>query len=231
MRPKGGSKNHALTAILVILSVLTLDQVLKIWIKTNMYLGQEFAVFGNWFIIHFTENNGMAFGLEFGGDVGKIILSVFRIIAVAGIGYFLFTYAKKGVKTGLIIAGSLIFSGALGNILDSAFYGIIFNDSYHQISTFMPAEGGYAPFLYGKVVDMLYFPLISGQFPESFPIWGGEQFLFFRPVFNIADTAISVGIGMIIVFQKRFFEEEDSKPSAGENQDQNDQQIERSSGI
>lgn len=219
MRPKGGSKNQALTALLVILSVLTLDQVLKIWIKTNMYLGQEFAIAGNGFIIHFTENNGMAFGLEFGGDVGKIILSVFRIIAVAGIGYFLFNYAKKGAKTGLIVAGSLIFSGALGNILDSAFYGLVFNDSYHQISTFMPAGGGYAPFLYGKVVDMLYFPLISGQFPDWFPVWGGEDFMFFRPVFNVADTAISVGIGMIIVFQKRFFEEEPTNAEGGEAQE------------
>jgi signal peptidase II len=219
MRPKGGSKNQALTALLVILSVLTLDQVLKIWIKTNMFLGQGHAIAGNWFIIHFTENNGMAFGLEFGGDVGKIILSVFRIIAVAGIGYFLFNYAKKGAKTGLIVAGSLIFSGALGNILDSAFYGLVFNDSYHQISTFMPAGGGYAPFLYGKVVDMLYFPLISGQFPDWFPVWGGEDFMFFRPVFNVADTAISVGIGMIIVFQKRFFEEEPTNAEGGEAQE------------
>lgn len=204
---QAGGNRHWI-ALAVIFGVLIFDQILKIWIKTNMYLGQEFSVFGNWFIIHFVENNGMAFGLEFGGDVGKIILSVFRIIAVCAIGYFLFSYAKKGAKLGLIIAGSLIFSGALGNILDSAFYGLIFNDSYHQISEFMPAEGGYAPFLFGKVVDMLYFPLFDGTFPAWMPIWGGEDFLFFRPVFNIADTAISVGIGMIIVFQKRYFEEE-----------------------
>ncbi len=195
-------------ALLISLAVLFADQAVKLWIKSNMYLGQEFAVVGNWFIIHFTENNGMAFGMEFGGDTGKIALSIFRIVAVSFIGYYLFTTAKKGAKTGLIVAGSLIFAGALGNIIDSMFYGLIFNDSYHQIAEFMPEEGGYAPFLFGRVVDMLYFPLISGTFPDWMPIWGGERFMFFRPVFNIADTAISTGIGMIIVFQKRYFPEE-----------------------
>lgn len=180
-----------------------------------MYLGQEFAVLGNWFIIHFTENNGMAFGMEFGGDTGKIALSVFRIIAVSLIGFYLFRTAAKGAKTGLIVAGSLIFAGAMGNILDSMFYGIIFNDSYHQIATFMPEQGGYAPFLFGRVVDMLYFPLIDGTFPDWLPFWGGQEFLFFRPVFNIADTAITTGISMIIVFQKRYFpNEEVPQPSA-----------------
>ncbi len=223
--------NRHWLALAVILSVILFDQIFKIWIKTNMYLGQEFSVFGNWFIIHFVENNGMAFGLEFGGDMGKIVLSVFRIIAVSAIGYYLFSYAKKGAKVGLIIAGSLIFSGALGNILDSAFYGLIFNDSYHQISEFMPADGGYAPFLFGKVVDMLYFPMFSGTFPDWLPIWGGDNYLFFRPVFNIADTAISVGIGMIIVFQKRFFEEETKSEEVGAEEGQNDQETESSSGI
>lgn len=187
-----------------------------------MYLGQEFPVFGNWFIIHFTENNGMAFGMEFGGDTGKIALSIFRILAVSGIGYYLFTAAKKQeTKPGLIIAGSLIFAGALGNILDSMFYGLFFNDSYHQISEFMPEEGGYAPFLFGRVVDMLYFPLFSGTFPEWVPVWGGEPFLFFRPVFNIADTAISTGIGMVIVWQKRYFPtlDEDMKGGDASNED------------
>ena len=223
--------NRHWVALAVILSVILFDQIFKIWIKTNMYLGQEFSVFGNWFIIHFVENNGMAFGLEFGGDMGKIVLSVFRIIAVSAIGYYLFSYAKKGAKVGLIISGSLIFSGALGNILDSAFYGLIFNDSYHQISEFMPADGGYAPFLFGKVVDMLYFPMFSGTFPDWLPIWGGDNYLFFRPVFNIADTAISVGIGMIIVFQKRFFEEETKSEEVGAEEGQNDQETESSSGI
>jgi signal peptidase II len=187
-------------ALFTILAVLFADQALKIWVKTNMYLGQEFPVFGNWFIIHFTENPGMAFGLEFGGELGKIALSLFRIVAVFVIGYYLFKAAREEAKTGLIVAGALIFSGALGNILDSAFYGLVFNGSMHQIAEFMPEEGGYESFLHGRVVDMLYFPLISGSFPSWFPIWGGEDFMFFRPVFNIADTAISTGIGMIIVF-------------------------------
>lgn len=147
----------------------------------------------------------MAFGMEFGGDGGKIALSVFRIVAVSLIGFYLFRTAARGAKPGLIVAGSLIFSGAMGNILDSMFYGIIFSDSYHQIATFMPDNGGYAPFLFGRVVDMLYFPLFSGTFPDWLPVWGGENFAFFRPVFNIADTAISTGIGMIVVFQKRYF--------------------------
>lgn len=195
-------------ALFTTLAVLFADQALKIWVKTNMYIGQEFNVFGDWFIIHFTENPGMAFGLEFGGDLGKMALSVFRIIAVFVIGYYLFREAKKAeAKTGLIVAGALIFSGAIGNIIDSALYGLIFNDSYHQIAEFMPAEGGYESFLHGRVVDMLYFPLFDGTFPSWVPFWGGQDFLFFRPVFNIADTAISTGIGMIIVFQKRYFPE------------------------
>lgn len=203
-------------ALLIIAGVLIADQALKIWIKTNMYLGQEFAVFGNWFIIHFTENNGMAFGLEFGGEIGKIALSLFRIVAIGVIGYYLFSTARKNPKPGLIVAGSLIFAGALGNIIDSAFYGMIFNDSYNQIAELFPPEGGYAPFLYGRVVDMLYFPLISGSFPDWFPLWGGEDFLFFRPVFNIADSAITVGISMIILFQKRYFAEQqpEQEPAA-----------------
>ena len=184
-----------------------------------MYLGQEFPVFGDWFIIHFTENNGMAFGLEFGGDIGKIALSVFRIIAVGVIGYMLVKYARKPeTKTGLIVAGSLIFAGALGNIIDSAFYGLIFDGSAHQIATLFPEEGGYASFLYGRVVDMLYFPLMSGNFPDWLPFWGGQHFMFFRPVFNIADSAITIGIFMIILFQKRYFEEK-PKDSASSEQD------------
>ena len=192
-------------ALFITLAVLFADQALKIWIKTNMYLGQEFSVLGNWFIIHFTENNGMAFGMEFGGETGKIALSIFRIIAVSLIGFYLFRTASKGAKTGLIVAGSLIFAGAMGNILDSMFYGILFNDSYHQIAQFMPDEGGYAPFLYGRVVDMLYFPIYEGFLPAWLPIWGGDYFVFFRPVFNIADSAISCGVASVLLFHRGFF--------------------------
>lgn len=188
--------------------VLIIDQTLKIWVKTNMMLGSDIPLAGNWFIIHFIENPGMAFGMEFGGEYGKLALSLFRIVAVTGIGYVLFTLPKTAPK-GLKICGALVFAGALGNIIDSAFYGIIFNESFNQIATFMPDGGGYAPFLHGWVVDMFYFPLLNGTFPNWLPIWGGEDFLFFRPVFNVADASISVGIALIFIFQKRFFKKEE----------------------
>ncbi|CAG0961987.1 signal peptidase II [Flavobacteriales bacterium] len=204
----------------VVILVLLIDQISKIWIKTNMYLGQEFHVLGDWFIIHFTENNGMAFGLELGGEIGKIILSVFRILAVIVIGYFVFRLPKEGAPKGLIICGALVLAGAIGNIIDSVFYGLIFNESYGQVATLFPAEGGYAPILQGRVVDMLYFPLIEGFFPEWVPFWGGEYFLFFRPVFNIADSAISVGIFIIFIFHKRFFnKKKSSEETITENTD------------
>tara|TARA_B100001109_G_scaffold251839_1_gene246898 strand:- start:10351 stop:10968 length:618 start_codon:yes stop_codon:yes gene_type:complete len=194
--------------LIVILAVLFIDQASKIWVKTNMELAEEIPVFGDWFIIHFTENNGMAFGLELAGDYGKLILSVFRIIAVCLIGWYIFQMPKKGAGKGLMFSAALIFAGALGNILDSAFYGLIFNESYYQVASLMPAEGGYAGFLYGKVVDMLYFPLYEGFLPDWVPIWGGEYFIFFRPVFNIADSAITCGVASILLFHRNFFKEE-----------------------
>lgn len=174
-----------------------------------MYLGQEFNVLGDWFIIHFTENNGMAFGLEFAGAYGKLFLTLFRIVAVIGLLWFIYDLHKKKAHPGYIISMALITAGALGNIIDSVFYGIWFSDSLNNIATFLPEEGGYAPLFYGRVVDMLYFPLIEGYFPEWFPVWGGEHFLFFRPVFNIADTSITIGVAIIILFNKRFFTTED----------------------
>ncbi len=193
-------------ATFIIFLVLIVDQVSKIWIKTHLTLGEEIPVIGNWFILHFTENEGMAFGMRFGGSSGKLILSIFRIIAVAGIGWYLFHLIKQGAKTGLIICISLIFAGALGNIIDSAFYGMLFNESrFHEVATIFPADGGYGSFLHGKVVDMLYFPLIKGIYPSWIPVWGGSQFIFFRPVFNIADSAITVGVISLILFQRKFF--------------------------
>ena len=191
--------------LLIVLIVLVLDQWSKFWIKTNMFLGEEFPVLGDWFIIHFTENNGMAFGIEFGFEYGKLFLTLFRIIVVAVIGFYLFRLPRKSTSTGLLITGALIFAGAVGNIIDSVFYGMAFDESYNQIATFLPENGGYAPIFYGKVVDMLYFPLIDGFFPDWLPIWGGEHFVFFRPVFNIADAAISVGIVSLLLFQRKFF--------------------------
>lgn len=193
---------------IVILTVLLADQVLKILVKTNMTLGESIPVLGNWFILHFTENYGMAFGMEISGEYGKFLLSLFRIIAVVFIGIYLHRLVNRHVSTGLIVCISLILAGALGNIIDSAFYGMLFNESYfNQVAAFLPEGGGYASFLHGKVVDMLYFPVIRGNFPEWFPWWAGQEFIFFRPVFNLADASITTGVFILLVFQRRFFSE------------------------
>lgn len=168
-------------------------------------LGDEFRV-TDWFIIHFTENNGMAFGTEFGGDNGKLFLSVFRIFAVMGIFYWLYTSVRDNASKILIFSVALIFAGALGNIIDSLVYGVVFNDSSNQIASFMPEGGGYAPALFGKVVDMLYFPLWKGFLPNWIPFWGGDYFIFFQPIFNIADSSIFIGVVTMFIFQKRVFD-------------------------
>ena len=192
-------------AIFTTAIVLIIDQALKIWVKTNFHLGEEIEVLGDWFLLHFTENEGMAFGMTFGVEYEKIILSVFRIVAVTVIGWYIWQLHKNNAPSGLIITVSLIFAGALGNIIDSAFYGLIFNDPGYQVATIFPEGGGYAGFLHGRVVDMLYFPLINISLPEWLPFLGGERFLFFRPVFNIADSAITLGVFIIILFQKKYF--------------------------
>lgn len=172
-----------------------------------MFLGEEYNIFGDWFKIHFTENAGMAFGLQLGGNYGKLFLSLFRIVAVFFIATYLYKLVKKDSPLGLIASISLIFSGAVGNILDSIFYGKIFSDSFNQVAEFLPADGGYADWLHGKVVDMFYFPLMEGILPSWVPIWGGEYFIFFQPVFNLADSSITTGVLIIILFQSRFFKE------------------------
>jgi len=193
---------------LLIALILIVDQISKIWIKTNMMLGESFSVAGDWFYISFVENNGMAFGFEFAGIYGKLFLSIFRIVAVCFLFYYLYKLAKKKTAHKAVIYSlALIFAGALGNIIDSAFYGIIFNDSFGQVAQMLPPDGGYAPFLQGKVVDMFYFPLIESNFPSWFPFWSGEDFIFFSPVFNVADASISIGIGILLIFQKQFFNE------------------------
>lgn len=190
--------------LIIIFLVLLIDQVVKIYIKTHFVLGEEYKI-TPWFIIHFTENNGMAYGMQFSGQYGKIFLSVFRIVAVAGIGWYLMRLVKGNVHCGLVTSIALIFAGALGNILDSAFYGLIFSDSNYDIATIFPRGGGYAGFLHGKVVDMLYFPVLEGHFPTWFPVWGTEEFIFFRPVFNCSDSAITIGVILILLFQRKFY--------------------------
>lgn len=198
--------------VLLISSILVVDQVSKFWVKLNMTLGQSYNVIGDWFRIHFTENNGMAFGLQFGGEYGKLGLSVFRIVAVIFIGFYIASLIKKKMPAGLVLGISLIMAGAIGNIIDSAFYGLIFSESgYATPATFLPTDGGYASFLHGRVVDMFYFPIINTTWPSWVPWVGGDTFIFFRPVFNIADSAITIGVSYLLIFQRKNLFHEEAK--------------------
>jgi signal peptidase II len=184
-----------LTALLIIIA----DQFIKIWVHTHMYQGEEIKFLGDRGMLHYTENNGMAFGMELGGDWGKLALTLFRIVAVVVICWGIIYLIKHKYHRGLIMNGALILAGAMGNIIDSTFYGVI----YH-----------YAPLFHGRVVDMFYFPLISGVFPNWVPLWGGQDYIFFRPVFNLADASISVGVILILIFQKHYFKQETVEESA-----------------
>lgn len=194
-------------SVLFIVIILLADQILKIWIKTHMVIGQEIHIFGNRGMLHFIENNGMAFGMEMGGKTGKLILSIFRIVAISGIGWYLSALYKKKASIGLILAVSAIMAGAIGNMIDSAFYGMIFSESYNQVATILPPGGGYSSFLLGRVVDMFYFPIVSTNWPDWSPIHAGQSFVFFRPVFNLSDSAITCGVFSILLFQKKMFRE------------------------
>jgi signal peptidase II len=200
-------------ALLLVFAVLAADQASKFWVKTNMYLDQSIPVLGDWFYIHFIENPGMAFGMEFWGEYGKLMLTVFRLIAAAGFVWYLVKLVNEKAHPGLIYSIALVLAGAAGNIIDSVFYGVLFSESPYystDVASFLPPDGGYGTLLHGHVVDMLYFPLVEGTWPDWVPFFGGDHFLFFRPVFNIADSAISVGLAIIILGQKKFFAKEKS---------------------
>ncbi|HSV88376.1 MAG TPA: lipoprotein signal peptidase [Bacteroidales bacterium] len=202
---------------IVVLLVLIIDQTSKILVKTNMTLGQSIAVFGDWFMLHFTENFGMAFGIEIPGEFGKLILSLIRIAALGLIGWYIVKLVRENAPTGLLVCLGLLWGGAAGNVIDSAFYGLIFSQSFfHQVATMFPEGGGYGTFLHGYVVDMFYAPIIHGTFPEWFPFKAGREFIFFSPVFNVADAAITIGVFTMLIFQKRFFHFESVKSKNSE---------------
>ena len=189
---------------LIVIGVLVIDQIIKIWVKTNMYWHESIKI-TDWFYIYFTENNGMAFGMEF---FDKFFLTGFRIIAAIAITWMLIQYSKKNYKTGFLVCVSLILAGAVGNIIDCILYGEIFSESTHSaISTWVPFGEGYSSLFYGKVVDMFYFPLIETNWPEWMPFVGGEHFIFFSPIFNFADAAISCGIIALILFYSKYLSE------------------------
>lgn len=214
--------------ILTVLLVLLIDQIIKIYIKTHYFLGEEHAVAGDWFILHFTENPGMAFGMQMGGSTGKLALSLLRIAASFFGVYYIIKIVKSKMHKGYIVCVAMILAGAVGNILDSMFYGLMFDKGTvldHATQEYIGYYGlakygsdGYAGFLHGCVVDMFYFPLVSGTFPEWFPIWGGEPFEFFRPVFNFADASISVGVVAILLFQRKFFKKPEKTSENGEQE-------------
>ncbi|MBQ4475227.1 MAG: lipoprotein signal peptidase, partial [Bacteroidales bacterium] len=189
--------------IIIIIGVLLIDQILKIWVKTHMVIGEEVHIFGDRVMLKFVENPGMAFGMEFGGNWGKLALSIFRILAVGGLIWYLVTLIRKGSNLFVISCISLIIAGAAGNLIDCAFYGLIFNESFGEVAQMFPDGGGYAGFLAGNVVDMFYCPVINTTLPDGFPIWGGEHIIFFRPIFNVADSAITISVFIMIIFYKK----------------------------
>lgn len=208
-------------AVIIVIAILLIDQILKIWVKTNMHL-HECITITDWFKICFIENKGMAFGMEIGS---KLVLSLFRIVAVSVIGYYIYLQVKQKARTGYIVCLAMVMAGAMGNIIDCMFYGLIFNaSSEFYTSYFVPFGEGYAPFLMGKVVDMFYFPLIVSSWPDWMPMVGGEDFVFFSPIFNFADASISVGVVLLLLFYRKelsklSLKKEDKSLSVDEKED------------
>lgn len=193
------------------IALIVIDQVIKILVKTNMTIGQSINLIGDWCQLLFVENVGMAFGMTFGGNIGKFLLSFFRIVLGTAIIFYIKKLLKKpDTPTGVLLGLTAIMCGAFGNIIDSLFYGVIFSESgFIQVATMFPPDGGYAGVFFGKVVDMFYFPIIDTTLPEWFPIWGGKPFLFFSAIFNFADSCITVGAFYLVLFQRRFFSQKE----------------------
>lgn len=196
-------KQQTWLAIGLVAAILIIDQIIKIMVKTTMVVGEDIPVLGDWFHLHFIENEGFAFGMALGGFVGKILLSLFRIVASGLIVWYIIKLIKRGVRTSYLTCLALILAGAVGNLIDSCFYGLIFDDPYYEVAALFPPEGGYAPFLHGKVVDMFYFPLFELDWPSWIPVIGGKHFEFFSAIFNFADASISVGIALLLLFYRK----------------------------
>lgn len=189
---------------LIVFVLLLIDQAVKIWIKTHMTIGESIPVFGDWFQVYFIENNGMAFGMQFGGATGKFFLTALRLVLIGVIIYYVKKLIESGSSRAFLTGVALILVGAIGNVIDSMLYGIVFSESnFTQVASLFPEGGGYAPFMFGKVVDMLYFPIIDTTLPQWFPFKGGEQFIFFRPIFNIADSCITIGVFYLLLFKRK----------------------------
>ena len=194
-------KKQARLVVLLVTALIVVDQVVKILVKTNMQIGEDIPLIGEWCRLHFIENDGFAFGMSMGGATGKVVLTLVRLVASAVIAWLLVRMVKGGTRSSLVVSLALIFAGAVGNLVDSCFYGLIFNESYYSVATLFPADGGYAPLLQGKVVDMFYFPLFEFDWPTWVPLVGGNHFEFFNAIFNVADSAITIGIVWLMIDQ------------------------------
>lgn len=187
-------------SLIIVIAILLIDQIVKVWVKLNFTIGEEVDLIGDWCKLHFIENEGMAFGMSFGGVVGKYVLTFLRIIASVLIGWYLLKLIKKGGNKLAVYSFTLIFAGAVGNIIDSMFYGLLFSEStFFSVSQFLPEGGGYAPMFLGKVVDMFYFPIIDTTLPQWIPFFGGNDFRFFNAIFNISDVSITIGVVILLI--------------------------------